>query len=245
MVSVPSADLTSRGAPATLSHFSGVTKTRFGSGSSSCAAIRPARISASKPTSEIRPIPLLPTSYAAPLNPRRLLRTHRSPDHPNLRIILHDLQRVALQWTHLHHLLHVIPQHRHIQKPCIEPRQKELPRPGHMDRSRCRCRQSLMPQPLELHAPGIALLRFLKHLFRLHIQKPQPHRPVAHDPFHVPTPAAPAELLLIVQRHYRVAALPHSLRKRVAPVPNPNAQRPHANHAVQLSMHRSQSRSHP
>src|ERR1700733_189811 len=173
-----------------------------------------------------------------------LLCRDRRSDHLSLRRTLHNLQRITLQRTHLHHLTHVIPQHGQIDKPDVKSRHKELTRSGHMDRARRSRRQRLVPEPLKVEAACVARLRRLEDLVRLHVQKSQPHRSMPHDAFHVSAPSTPAEALLLIERHYRVSALPDALSKRIASKANPDTQRPHPNHAVQLPMRRSKPRCH-
>src|ERR1700733_8209570 len=102
-----------------------------------------------------------------------------------------------------------------------------------------------MPQPLEFQASCVAVLGLFEDLLRLHIEEPQPHGTMAHDSLHVPASAAAAEPLLLVERNHRMAALPHTRRKRVPAVADPNAQGPHPDHTVQLAMRGCQSCSHP
>ena len=59
-----------------------------------------------------------------------------------------------------------------------------------------------------------------------------------------PRPPHPQKRSLFIERHHRVATLPHPRRKRIAPIPNPHAQRPYADHAVQLAMRRRQPSRH-
>ena len=74
------------------------------------------------------------------------------------------------------------------------------------------CGQRLVPQLLELHAAWIApVLGGLEDLFRLHVQKAQPHRAVAHDAFQVSAPSAAAVVLFVVERDHHVATLPDAL----------------------------------
>src|SRR5215471_19360979 len=93
------------GAPGTLTQLSEVTKTRSESGSSSCAL-------ETTHTNKLNSNPKRPTcTFTAFLKASCLLRTNRRANHPHLRAFLDNLERVSLQWTHLHHLLGVVPQH--------------------------------------------------------------------------------------------------------------------------------------
>ena len=58
---------------------------------------------------------------------------------------------------------------------------------------------------------------------------------MAHDAFEMAAPAAAAEVLLVVERDDRVAALPHAFGERVAAEADAVAERPHAKDRVELA----------
>src|ERR1700719_1590444 len=102
------------------------------------------------------------------LAPRRcLLRRDCRADHPRLRVVGDDLDRVALQRTHLDHLLQIVLQHGQIDKAHVEAGQEELARAVHMDRARRPRRQRLVPQVPEILAASVARLGRGEDLLRL------------------------------------------------------------------------------
>src|ERR1700678_254619 len=63
---------------------------------------------------------------------------------------------------------------------------------------------------------------------------------MTHDAFHVAASATSAETLLLIERDDSMPALPDARGKWIASKTNSDAERPHADHAVELAVRRSQ-----
>src|SRR5882762_2650759 len=79
----------------------------------------------------------------------------------------------------------------------------------------------------------VAALGVCKNFFRFEIQKPHAHRAVSQNSFQVTAPAAPAKILLRVQRHHRMSALPCAFTPGIPPESNSVAKCPHPIELVQ------------
>ena len=73
----------------------------------------------------------------------------------------------------------------------------------------------------EVRAPAVACRSVGEHLFRFEIQEPLPHAPTADDAFEVADAAAAAVLLLRVQAHDDMSALPDAVCRGYRPNPTP------------------------
>src|SRR6516162_6215610 len=89
----------------------------------------------------------------------------------------------------------------------------------------------------KLHEVGAACIAFAgggKDLFRLHIEEAKPHGAMSHDPFQVPSPPAPAEMLLGIQGHDGMPSFPDTFSPRIASETDPFAQGPDSNNPVEM-----------
>src|SRR5882762_2050617 len=79
----------------------------------------------------------------------------------------------------------------------------------------------------------VAALGVCKNFFRFEIQKPHAYRAVSQNSFQVTAPAAPAKILLRVQRYHRVSALPCAFTPGIPAESNSVAKCPHPIELVQ------------
>ena len=159
----------------------------------------------------------------------------RGADDPDLVAGRNHLKQAALQRAHLHHLVQEIVQQVGIDESRVGARDEELPGAFQMNAGGGGRGQGAMPSGDELSATGITPPGIVKDFFRLQVQKPAPHGPVAHDAFQVPHASAAAELLFGVECHNGVPALPGAFRPGVAPEADAVAQGPHADELIELS----------
>src|SRR5262249_32111507 len=82
----------------------------------------------------------------------------------------------------------------------------------------------------------------LKNLFRVHVQKSEADRPLAHNTFQMSTPSTAAELLFRIECHDGVSTLPDPIRPGEAPVSDTFAERPYSNQAIKVPASRGYTR---
>src|SRR5262245_14533243 len=103
--------------------------------------------------------------------------------------------------------------------------------------ARCCCRaQSAMPQLYEIAAACVSGFGARKYFFWFHVPEAKSHCALTHNSFKVPFAAAATKMFLGVQADNRMAALPDTVRPRIASETDPVSQGPHANEPVKLSL---------
>ncbi len=91
----------------------------------------------------------------------------------------------------------------------------------------------------ELHtAPVPTGARGREDFFRLPIQKAQAYSAMAHNAFQMAAAAATTEVLIGIERHHGVAALPYSVGFRIMTEANSHAERPNPDQLVQTAVRR-------
>ena len=153
-------------------------------------------------------------------------------------VVFDDLEGVALQRAHLHHLLEVVLEHGQVDEADVEAGEEELAGAGHVDGGGRAAARALCQRRLKSRQRGRRLRAFggFEDLFGFHVEEAQAHGAVAHDAFHVAASAAAAEALFVVERDDGVAALPDAMGERVATVADADAEGPDADHAVELAV---------
>src|SRR6185369_1517861 len=136
------------------------------------------------------------------------LRHYCRSDDGNFLAAWNNLEYVALKGAHLDHFLHVNVQQSEIELPGVRAGDVELAWAVHVNARRGGGGQCAVPQPDEVITALVAGARSREDLFGLHVQEPEAHGPVPHDPLEVTRTPAAAECLLRVEADHRMAPLP-------------------------------------